>query len=288
VSATEWPAPASAPATQSSAPPIPEAEDKGIVSTSTDVEPMLQASQLRLAFGGVEAVAGASFTVRPGTITGLIGPNGAGKSTVINIIGGQMRPDGGEVRFRGREIQGRPPHRIARDGLVRTFQTANVFARLTVLENLLIGARPWDGETFHAAVLGRRYWRRGETQHAERAELILDRFGMSKLENDYAGTLSGGQKRILEIMRALMSEPAMLLLDEPMAGVNPTLAHTIGDHLHDLRMQGMTMLMIEHDLALVDRLCDSVIVMAQGRVLAEGSLRDLRQSREVLDAYLAG
>jgi branched-chain amino acid transport system permease protein len=288
VSATEWPAPA----IDSAAPRTPDAEDAVIVSTPTDtptdVEPMLEASELRLAFGGVEAVAGASFAVRPGTITGLIGPNGAGKSTVINIIGGQMRPDGGRVRFRGREIQGRPPHRIARDGLVRTFQTANVFARLTVLENLLIGARPWDGETFHAALLGRRYWRRRETEHAERAELILDRFGMSRLENDYAGTLSGGQKRILEIMRALMSGPAMLLLDEPMAGVNPTLAHTIGDHLHDLRMQGMTMLMVEHDLALVDRLCDSVIVMAQGRVLAEGSLRDLRESREVLDAYLAG
>lgn len=249
---------------------------------------MLQASDLRRSFGGVDAVAGASFAVRPGTITGLIGPNGAGKSTVINIIGGQMRSDGGRVLFRGREIQGLPPHRVARAGLVRTFQTANVFARLTVLENLLLGARPWDGETFHAALLGRWFWRRRETELVDRAESMLDRFGMRRMENDDAGTLSGGQKRILEIMRALMSEPVMLLLDEPMAGVNPTLAHTIGDHLHDLRVQGMTMLMIEHDLALVDRLCDSVIVMAQGRVLAEGSLRDLRQTREVLDAYLAG
>lgn len=249
---------------------------------------MLQASDLRRSFGGVDAVAGASFAVRPGTITGLIGPNGAGKSTVINIIGGQMRPDGGRVLFRGREIQGLPPHRVARAGLVRTFQTANVFAQLTVLENLLLGARPWDGETFHAALLGRWFWRRRETELVDRAESMLDRFGMRRMENDDAGTLSGGQKRILEIMRALMSEPVMLLLDEPMAGVNPTLAHTIGDHLHDLRVQGMTMLMIEHDLALVDRLCNSVVVMAQGRVLAEGSLRDLRQSREVLDAYLAG
>ncbi|MGA8633228.1 MAG: ABC transporter ATP-binding protein [Candidatus Dormiibacterota bacterium] len=270
------------------APATQDAQDTASSSAPAPAEPMLQASDLRRSFGGVDAVAGASFAVRPGTITGLIGPNGAGKSTVINIIGGQMRPDGGRVLFRGREIQGLPPHRVARAGLVRTFQTANVFARLTVLENLLLGARPWDGETFHAALLGRWFWRRRETELVDRAESMLDRFGMRRMENDDAGTLSGGQKRILEIMRALMSEPVMLLLDEPMAGVNPTLAHTIGDHLHDLRVQGMTMLMIEHDLALVDRLCDSVVVMAQGRVLAEGSLRDLRQSREVLDAYLAG
>ena len=251
-------------------------------------EPMLRVDDLRISFGGLHALDGATFEVPQGALCGLIGPNGAGKSTVINIVGGQMLPGSGRVLFRGAEIQGQAPHRIARRGLVRTFQTANVFSRLTVVENLLVGAPPWRGETFVAALAGRRYWRRREDELIQRAVDVMDRFGMRAVQNEYAGALSGGQKRILEIMRALMSDPVMLLLDEPMAGVNPTLARSIGDRLRELRSTGLTMLMIEHDLALVERLCDSVIVMAQGRVLAEGSLSDLRNRREVVDAYLAG
>ena len=252
------------------------------------MEPILRVQDLRIAFGGLQALDGATFDVPQGTLCGLIGPNGAGKSTVINIVGGQMSPASGRVMFRGTEIQGRAPHRIARQGLVRTFQAANVFPRLTVMENLLVGAPPWRGETFMAALAGRRYWRKREHELIQRGCDVMDRFGMRTLQNEYAGTLSGGQKRILEIMRALMSEPIMLLLDEPMAGVNPTLAHSIGERLRELKSTGLTMLMIEHDLALVERLCDSVVVMAQGRVLAEGSLGDLRNRREVVDAYLAG
>jgi ABC-type branched-subunit amino acid transport system ATPase component len=278
--------------------PVPAEAPRDVTSISRETQieqhaaastpSMLEVQDLRIAFGGLRALEGTSFKVPQATLCGLIGPNGAGKSTVLNIVGGQMPPDSGRVLFRGEEIQGKPSHRIARRGLVRTFQTANVFSRLTVLENLLVGAPPWRGETFHAALAGRRYWRRREAALIQRAGDVMDRFGMTSLRDEYAGTLSGGQKRILEIMRALMSDPAMLLLDEPMAGVNPTLAHSIGERLRELKGTGITMLMIEHDLALVERLCDSVVVMARGRVLAEGSLRDLRNRREVVDAYLAG
>jgi branched-chain amino acid transport system ATP-binding protein len=226
--------------------------------------------------------------VEEGTITGLIGPNGAGKSTVISLICGQIRPDQGSVKVGGVEIAGQPAYQVARRRLIRTFQTPNLFARLTVLENMLMGAPTWKGETLGAALLGKWYWRKEEKEIIERARAIVRRFGLEKLENELAGTLSGGQKRIVEIMRALMSEPRVLLLDEPMAGINPTLARSIAEHLAELRSQGLTMLMVEHELSLVELVCDPVIVMVQGRVLAEGSLEELRRNQEVVDAYLAG
>ena len=253
-----------------------------------DLGTMLELDNLRRSFHGVNAVDGTSFTVPSGAITGLIGPNGAGKSTVVNLIGGQLRPDSGRITFAGREIQGRAPHVNARDGLIRTFQTPNVFSRLTVLENLLIGAPPWRGETLAGALRGRRSWQRHEDAMISRARGIIGRFDMTPHEDAYAGTLSGGQKRILEIMRALMASPRLLLLDEPMAGINPSLAQRIGEHLLELAAGGITMLMIEHDLGLVAQLCDPVIVMAQGRVLAQGSLAALRRNQEVVHAYLAG
>jgi branched-chain amino acid transport system permease protein len=163
-----------------------------------------------------------------------------------------------------------------------------MFGRLTVLENLLVGAPPWRGETFAGVLLGRRRWQRHEDEAIAQAREIISRFGMTAQEDAYAGTLSGGQKRILEIMRALMARPRLLLLDEPMAGINPTLARRIGEHLLELAGTGMTMLMIEHNLGLVAQLCEPVIVMAQGRVLAEGTLAELRQNQEVVHAYLAG
>jgi ABC-type branched-subunit amino acid transport system ATPase component len=254
----------------------------------SDSDGLLVLDNLRRSFHGVYAVDGTSFTVRSGGITGLIGPNGAGKSTVINLIGGQLRPDSGQIRFAGREIQGRAPHINARDGLIRTFQTPNMFGRLTVLENLLVGAPPWRGETFGGVLLGRRRWQRHEDEVIAQAREIISRFDMTAHEDAYAGTLSGGQKRILEIMRALMARPRVLLLDEPMAGINPTLARRIGEQLLQLAGSGTTMLMVEHNLGLVAQLCEPVIVMAQGRVLAEGSLAELRQNEEVLHAYLAG
>ena len=249
---------------------------------------ILRVTDLRVRFGGVQAVAGASFDVRRGTITGLIGPNGAGKSTAVNAIAGQIRGAAGQVVFEGNEILGRGVEEISRLGLRRSFQTANLFGRMTVMENLLLGAPPWAGESLRASIIGRRRWHRREAELTWKALRIMEDFGVASLADELAGNLSGGQKRIVEIMRTIMGEPTMMLLDEPLAGINPTLAATIGDHLLALRDAGVTMLVIEHDLALVERLCDPVIVMAQGTVLSEGSLSDLRRHKEVVSAYLTG
>jgi branched-chain amino acid transport system ATP-binding protein len=265
----------------------PATSPAGTVASPQGVT-ILEVCGLRCAFGGVQAVDDTSFAIRRGTITGLIGPNGAGKSTVINAIGGQVRPQAGSVKFEDREVSGQSPHRIARTGITRTFQTPNLFPRLTVLENLLYGAPPWRGEGLLSALVGGAMWRRGQNDLVGEAQEIMRRFDVLPLQNEYAGALSGGQKRIVEIMRALMARPKLLLLDEPMAGVNPTLARTIAAHLGELRAEGMTMLMIEHDLRLVGDVCDPVIVMAQGRVLAEAPMADLQRNEEVVRAYLTG
>ena len=249
---------------------------------------LLRVDGLSCHFGGVQAVRDATFEVRPGTITGLIGPNGAGKSTVINMISGTQRPDRGSVSFGGAQLAGKPPHEVARHGIVRTFQQANVFARLTVLENLLVGAAPWRGERLTAALGRRRAWSAQQDGLLAQAWEILRRFGLEAIANEYAGSLSGGQRRLVELMRALMARPALLLLDEPMAGVSPPLALAIADRLLELRGTGMTMLMVEHELRLVEKLCEPVIVMAAGAVLAEGTMAELQANQAVVDAYLGG
>ena len=243
---------------------------------------------LRRDFGGVHAVAGASFAVEAGSITGLIGPNGAGKSTVLTMIAGALKPTSGSVRWGQVEIAGRSSHEVARGGIVRTFQISSEFPRLTVLENLLVAVPYQRGESVWNAVFRRRSWRAEERVSIERARAVLERFGMADKEDEYAGNLSGGQKRLLELSRALMADPALLLLDEPMAGVNPTLARRIEEHLLQLRDEGLTMLMVEHELGTVERLCDPIVVMAQGRVIFEGSMTEVRSNQEVLDAYLVG
>jgi ABC-type branched-subunit amino acid transport system ATPase component len=254
---------------------------------STDA--LLTAMDLRRSFGGVRAVDGVSLEVHRGSITGLIGPNGAGKSTALGVIAGALRADGGRIEFDGRDITGLPPMRRARRGLIRTFQTSSEFQQLTVLENLLVGDNNHPGETLVGALVrGGRYWRKHEQDLVVRARELLARFQMSEKENEWAGNLSGGQKRLLEIMRGLMAEPKLLLLDEPMAGVNPTLARGIEQHLQQLREDGLTMLMIEHELGVVERLCDRVIVMAQGKLISEGTMEALRRDQEVRDAYLVG
>jgi neutral amino acid transport system ATP-binding protein len=257
-------------------------------STASPRPSLLSVENLAVRFGGLQAVAGASFDVAPGSITGLIGPNGAGKSTVINAIGGQNRTATGRITFDGHDILGLRPERIARLGLRRGFQVANLFGGLTVMENMLIGARPWEGESLRASIIGRRKWRKVEAELTYKALGLMDDFGVRVLADELASNLSGGQKRIVEIMRTLMSDPIMMLLDEPMAGINPTLGRVIGEHLLRLREAGMTMLMIEHDLGLVEELCDPVVVMVQGAVLSEGSLRELRHNEAVVNAYLAG
>jgi ABC-type branched-subunit amino acid transport system ATPase component len=250
---------------------------------------LLVVSDLKRSFGGVHAVDGLSFQVQRGSITGLIGPNGAGKSTALGAIAGALAPDAGSVAFAGEDITKLAPMRRARRGLIRTFQTSSEFERLTVLENLLVGDQHHPGETLLGALVwGRRSWRTHERAVVARARELLESFQMSDKEDEWAGNLSGGQKRLLEIMRGLMAEPKLLLLDEPMAGVNPTLARGIEQHLQRLGTAGLTMLMVEHELGAVERLCDRVIVMAQGKVISEGTMDSLRRNQEVLDAYLVG
>jgi branched-chain amino acid transport system ATP-binding protein/branched-chain amino acid transport system permease protein len=251
-------------------------------------EVVLAARGVSREFGGVQAVRDVSFEVRRGTLTGLIGPNGAGKSTLLAMLAGTLGVSGGTISYRGQDVTPMPAYRRARLGLVRTFQLASEFKRLTVMENLLAAVPRNRGDSLRGAILGKHYWRADETAAIERAERLLERFGLTRLANNYAGDLSGGQRRLVEIMRALMTEPAMLLLDEPMAGVHPDLARRIGRQLTELCADGMTILMVEHELAIMDEFCNPVVVMADGAVLAEGTMDQLRARSEVVEAYLVG
>ncbi|MDQ2744574.1 MAG: branched-chain amino acid ABC transporter ATP-binding protein/permease [Chloroflexota bacterium] len=251
-------------------------------------EPILEIEGIRCAFGGVQALAGSTFSVRRGTITGLIGPNGAGKSTLIGVVGGAIKPDAGHVRFNGHDITGLPDWKIARLGLTRTYQISSEFSRMTVLENMMVGAADQQGERLWKAFAGPRFWRQTEMASLRRARDLLQDFDLGDLEDHYAGQLSGGQKRLLELARAMMSSPEFLLLDEPMAGVNPSLVDRLVVQVERLRDLGVTILLVEHELDLVERLCDHVVTMAQGTVLAEGSMDQLRRHEQVVEAYLAG
>jgi|SRR5665213_322786 len=246
----------------------------------------LTVTDLWRSFGGVQAVAGVSFAVPQHQIIGLIGPNGAGKSTVMNLIAGIEHPDRGSVFFDGADISHAPPHQVAKRGLIRTFQISSEFARLTVLENLMMAVPHQRGATFWGAMRGRRFWSEDEKVNLERAQDLLERFHLSDLADDYASDLSGGQKRILEIARSMMAEPKMLLLDEPFAGIAGPLARTVEEYLMALRDEGVTMIMAEHELSVIDRCSDSVVVMALGKVIATGRMEDVRQNQEVIDAYL--
>ncbi len=250
--------------------------------------PILEVDHLEKHYGGVRAVDGVSFRVERGSITGLIGPNGAGKSTALAMIGGFVQPSGGRIRFDGVDITGTPMDARARMGLVRTFQMARVFANLTTLENLLVAAPHQRGERAAGVVGGRRFWAGQEARLVSEAQAMLETFSMAPKANDLAGTLSGGQKRAVEIMRALMMQPKLLLLDEPMAGLSPSLSRQLEDVLLKLADGGLSLLLVEHELESVDKLCGTVVVMAQGKVLASGRMSELRMSREVQDAYVIG
>jgi len=249
---------------------------------------VLDVRDLRIDFGGVHAVDGASFTIPHGRITGLIGPNGAGKSTALKLIAGALRPSAGTIVYNGEDIAGKPAWEVARRGLIRTFQLSAEFGRLTVLENLLVAAPDQRASSFAGALRGKRYWGRQQRELVQQARGLLADFELTSKADEYAATLSGGQKRLLEMARALMARPRLLLLDEPLAGVNPTLRLAVEDHLQRLRDEGLTMVMVEHELGAVERCCESVIVMAQGRVLATGSMEQMRANEEVADAYLVG
>ncbi|MDI3385211.1 ABC transporter ATP-binding protein [Streptomyces sp. B-S-A8] len=240
---------------------------------------------VRRCFGGIAAVHVEHLEVQRGTITALIGPNGAGKTTLFNLVSGFDRPDGGRWTFAGRRLDGRSPHRIARSGLVRTFQLTRTLARLTVLENLLLAAPAQRGERLSAALFA-PVWRGQERAHRARADELLVRFRLDRLRDEYAGTLSGGQRKLLELARALMARPQMLLLDEPMAGVNPALAQSLLGHITQLRDEGLTVCFVEHDMDVVMGVSDWVAVMAGGRLVAEGPPATIGRNPDVVDAYL--
>lgn len=242
--------------------------------------------ELRRAFGGVRAVDGATFSLAEGEITALIGPNGAGKSTVLGLIAGTDAPDGGTVFHRGVDVTGRPPHVIAKRGVIRTFQLSSEFGKMTVLENLLIAAPGQKGRGTFGALAGPWYWKSDQDRHLARALELIEQFELTRVKDDFAQELSGGQKRLLEISRALMAEPDVLLLDEPLAGIAPALREEVQRHLMRLRDMGLTMMMVEHALEVVDQVADSVVVMGQGKVIATGQMADLRVNEEVMDAFL--
>ncbi len=245
----------------------------------------LEIRDLVRAFDGVRAVDGATLDVGAGSITGLIGPNGAGKSTLFNCVSGFLRPESGRVLLDGKRIDGRAPHRIARAGLVRTFQTPRALTRMTVLENVALAAPRNEGER-----LGRGYGRRAQRRERSaraRAGELLALVRLDGHADALAGTLSGGQRKLLELVRALMVEPRILLLDEPMAGVSPRLRVELLEHILALRERdGVTLLIVEHDLDFVMRASDRVIVMNDGRVIAQGSPDEVRVDERVVDAYL--
>ena len=247
---------------------------------------LLTVSALARSFYGVTALAGADLTVEAGTITGLIGPNGAGKTTLFNCISGLVPPAAGTIMFDGEDITGWRPDRIARRGLVRTFQIARGFLTLTVLENLLLYGPDQPGEQLSVALFRPGLAARREGELLERAIAVAEQLQLTRVLDNRAGDISGGQKKLLEIGRALMAAPKLILRDEPIAGVNPTLSEEIGRHLLALRDQGQTFLVVEHNMDMIARLCDPVIVMAEGRKLTEGSFATVAADARVQEAYM--
>jgi neutral amino acid transport system ATP-binding protein len=256
------------------------------VPAQTGRTPALRCEGITKAFQGVHAVNGATFEIREAQITALIGPNGAGKTTVVNILSGAMSCDSGREFIGETEATNWPSHKIARLGLMRTFQLSRELGGLTVLENLLVAPAQQAGESFVNLFFRPGLIRAQEREHAEQALELLEVYGLYDLRDSRASELSGGQKKLLEIARAVMASPKILLLDEPMAGVNPALIERIGGYIVDLKESGVTVLMIEHNLNVVEQICDYVIVLAEGRTLATGRLSELRQNAEVVKAYL--
>ena len=248
-------------------------------------DPILVADGVTRRFGGLVAVEVEHLEVQRGAITALIGPNGAGKTTFFNLLTGFDKPNDGTWTFEGRSLGGVSAYKVARRGMVRTFQLTKALSRMTVLENMRLGATDQRGENFFRALVP-GIWRGQQRSIDERAASLLARFKLDTKAADFAGSLSGGQRKLLEMARALMVEPTMVMLDEPMAGVNPALTQSLLGHVKDLREQGMTVLFVEHDMDMVRDISDWVVVMAQGRVVAEGPPDTVMADPAVIDAYL--
>jgi neutral amino acid transport system ATP-binding protein len=248
-------------------------------------DPILTADGVVRRFGGLTAVDVEHVEIQRGSITALIGPNGAGKTTLFNVLTGFDRADAGNWAFDGHQLAGTPAYRVARGGMVRTFQLTKALSRLTVIENMRLGATGQRGERMWRAMFA-GLWRGQENEITERAEELLARFKLDHMRDEFAGSLSGGQRKLLEMARALMVEPEIVMLDEPMAGVNPALTQSLLGHVKDLREQGLTVLFVEHDMDMVRDISDWVIVMAQGKVIAEGPPDSVMSDGRVIDAYL--
>jgi branched-chain amino acid transport system ATP-binding protein len=249
---------------------------------------VLRVDGLRKTFGGLVATDDASFEVERGTITGLIGPNGAGKSTLFNLVSGFYEPEAGRVEVNGTDVTGAAPHEVADHGLVRTFQTPRKLEGMTVREAMLVGPQRQAGESFFSLFTATDSVTSEERSNLEAAHQMLEEFGIGDLARQPATDLSGGQMKLVELARAMLADPEILLLDEPVAGVNPTLANTLAEHIERLNESGTTFLVIEHDMEFIMNLADPIIVLDQGHVLTEGTPETVRSDKRVIDAYLGG
>ncbi len=248
-------------------------------------DPIVVADDVVRRFGGMTAVDVRHLEVQRGAITALIGPNGAGKTTLFNLLTGFDKPSSGHWTFEGRSLEGLPAARVSRRGMVRTFQLTKALSRMTLIENMRLGANAQPGENLFTALVP-PLWRAREREITEQAEELLARFKLDHHRDSFAGSLSGGQRKLLEMARALMSKPTMIMLDEPMAGVNPALTQSLLGHIQALRDDGMTVLFVEHDMHMVRHISDWVVVMAEGRIVAEGPPETVMQDAAVIDAYL--
>ncbi|HET8728926.1 MAG TPA: ABC transporter ATP-binding protein [Alphaproteobacteria bacterium] len=247
---------------------------------------LLELAGVTKSFGAMKAVDDVSFAVSAGSITGLIGPNGAGKTTLFNAIAGESAIDGGEIRFAGDRVDGLAPYRIFERGIARTFQIPRPFPGMTVLENVMLAPKAQAGERFWNTWLRPGLVARQERHNSERARSVIEFCGLSPVERQLAGAISGGQQKLLELARALMVDPRLILLDEPAAGVNPALLDTLVDKIVELNARGITFLVIEHNMDMVMSLCDPLVVMAQGRVIAQGPASAVAADQRVIEAYL--
>jgi neutral amino acid transport system ATP-binding protein len=248
-------------------------------------DPIVKGTNITRTFGGLKAVDVEKIEIQRGVITALIGPNGAGKTTLFNLLTGFDEPDEGEWSFNERPLAKVPAYKVARFGMVRTFQLTKVLSKLTVIENMRLGATGQRGERFFSAPF-KSLWSSQEDGNTKRADDLLERFKLDEKREDFAGSLSGGQRKLLEMARALMVDPELIMLDEPMAGVNPALKQSLLGHVKSLRDEGRTVLFVEHDMDMVRDISDWVIVMAQGQIVAEGTPQSVMADQAVIDAYL--